>query len=301
MHVSCHVLAAGRIRQLCLAFVIILLALPAFASRLDDDLIYRVTFGRSEDVEILLSQGASANAKNELGISVLSIAIDRNDEDSGQIVSHLIESGAAVDEKDSKGEYPLLAAIKRQNYEAARLLVEAGADIYTKTAGGITAMDLARKVGGEKIKTLMENFERDLNAKLESGRTQANLTKLLGRYAELVCARSYLEAFMESPQGEGRKGEISGKISAYAKQLTKMDVLLKRMFFLETKDTGIIRGNTNKRMREQVAAGGLKMDVKGFCAGIANFWTAPKFLRVNNGLGIDTEKRIYRYKKIEEE
>ena len=54
-------------------------------------------------------------------------------------VNKLIESGADVNEK---GDYetPLILAIKRQNYDIAKFLIDNGADIESKVKAGVTPL-----------------------------------------------------------------------------------------------------------------------------------------------------------------
>lgn len=63
-------------------------------------------------------------------------------------LKHFIARGAPLDAADRSGDTPLLAAVKRLNVEAVRLLLEAGANRNVRDAEGVTALHLAARRQG---------------------------------------------------------------------------------------------------------------------------------------------------------
>ena len=54
------------------------------------------------------------------------------------IMKYLILKGAAIDKKDQEGNTALMHAVNNMNFEALKLLIENGADIYTEDVHGIS-------------------------------------------------------------------------------------------------------------------------------------------------------------------
>lgn len=123
-----------------------------------------VTAGR---IQKLLKAGADVNARNEDGLSVLTLAISygRNPE----IISALIEAGANVNDRDD--DSPLAAAICENTSEVVRLLVKAGADVNARYGGlGQTALMLSVTSEYEDTLILIE-AGADVNARNDLGDT----------------------------------------------------------------------------------------------------------------------------------
>ncbi|MEM8725163.1 MAG: ankyrin repeat domain-containing protein [Pseudomonadota bacterium] len=59
--------------------------------------------------------------------------------EDGALVDELIESGAALEEVDIKGQTPLIIAAKTDQFEIAERLLEAGADPFAVSQFGWTA------------------------------------------------------------------------------------------------------------------------------------------------------------------
>lgn len=101
-----------------------------------------------EMVQLLLSAGATVNAKNAAGETVLMML----DEDAtSDLVWDLINAGAKVNLKDASGYTALMAAASSNSLEAVRALLDAGAEVDTKNESGGTALMLAASDGHVNI------------------------------------------------------------------------------------------------------------------------------------------------------
>ena len=96
-------------------------------------------------VSLLLEAGASANAMDHTGFSVLMMACGRNNLD---ILSKLIAAGADVHWSDAKST-PLHEAAKYNFSEGIRCLVLNGADITRRDSLGEIPEQIAEKNGFE--------------------------------------------------------------------------------------------------------------------------------------------------------
>ena len=155
----------------------------------DPEMIQAVKSGNSEQVEILLRQGANPNATDMLD-SALSIAVllgnlgmtqllvrygaDLNQRnplgstamqevvfsDSGvalKICAFLLDHGADINAVDFGGWTPLMQAVDSQRFDMARFLIERGADATRESDDGSIALDLLRRgKGWMAVRKLLE-------------------------------------------------------------------------------------------------------------------------------------------------
>jgi hypothetical protein len=66
-------------------------------------------------------------------------------------VSALLEAGAEVDAPDGEGVTALMRAVQRKHAEAALLLRNYGADLDRKNRAGVSARDMAAKLGDPEL------------------------------------------------------------------------------------------------------------------------------------------------------
>jgi ankyrin repeat protein len=95
-------------------------------------------YGDAESVAVLLAAGADVNPA---GTNPLIWAAGVN---NLKVVKLLLEHGAKIDAKDAGGKTPLMRAVENHCTEAVELLLKSGADPKIQTADGHTALDLAR-------------------------------------------------------------------------------------------------------------------------------------------------------------
>jgi hypothetical protein len=97
-----------------------------------------------EMVQLLLSAGAKANARDSSGQTVLMML---DGDATSDLVWDLINAGAKVNLKDEGGNTALMEAASSDNLEAVKTLLDAGADLDTKSKQGRTALMLAASGG----------------------------------------------------------------------------------------------------------------------------------------------------------
>jgi uncharacterized protein len=133
-------------------------------------------------VTALLVQGADANAKSNVGIPVLLVAIRR---ESAPIVEALLKRGADPNVRDADTDFtPILEAIGR--VEIVKLLLAAGADVNATCRKeydlerGWTPLMVAAFFGSEDLVQLLIDKGADVNAKAPDGNTALTLAKEMG-------------------------------------------------------------------------------------------------------------------------
>ena len=111
-------------------------------------------FGHYDIAEYLIKAGAQLNspARNELKAMPLhSAAAGRHE----RIVQLLLSQGAEPNVREQGGFTPLHAAAQNGDAEIIRALLLGGADLMLKSDTGKTAMDLAMEAGHEKATALL--------------------------------------------------------------------------------------------------------------------------------------------------
>ena len=116
----------------------------------------QATRGPEVVVELLLRAGASANAVDSSGNSVLMMACDRNNEN---IVDQLIRAGADVTLRSPKTT-PLHRAAGSNFYEVIPRLLALGADPKALDGAGRTPKQLARRRGFAHSYLALKRAER---------------------------------------------------------------------------------------------------------------------------------------------
>lgn len=128
-------------------------------------------------VQRAIEAGASAQAKDLGGATVLHIAAQRGRCDDGSVVEYLIDAGARADTTDIVfNGTPLTAAIQGQKIANVRVLLAAGSDVnhvvrFNKNRR--TLLHLAAQDGIPEIIQLLLDRDADPNALDEEGATTA--------------------------------------------------------------------------------------------------------------------------------
>ena len=104
-------------------------------------LIIASRHGFKDIVEILLMHGANVHAKDSIGYSALSYAIQKNDQG---IAKSLIKYKASVNEPKMSLLNPLLLALYHCHFDIAKLLIENGADINAQQIMGNSTFLISR-------------------------------------------------------------------------------------------------------------------------------------------------------------
>ena len=124
----------------------------------DDELsVYEAAaFGRLEALRgILADDPAQANALSDDGFTALHLAVFAEQEEAARL---LIDEGADVDALATGSiakVRPLGTAAFVRSVTLARLLLDAGADVNGQGKGGFTALDSAKQSGDEELIRLL--------------------------------------------------------------------------------------------------------------------------------------------------
>jgi hypothetical protein len=134
----------------------------------DEQLLDAAHGGDLDEVEILIAQGASVNAKNESRWTPLIYAAMRGYE---AVCKLLIEKNASVEAKDNDGRTPLIWAATMGHEAVCRLLIAKKALIEVKSNYGSTPLMHAAQFGYEAVCKLLIANKASVEAKDNDGWT----------------------------------------------------------------------------------------------------------------------------------
>ncbi|WP_456379993.1 ankyrin repeat domain-containing protein [Thiolapillus sp.] len=100
--------------------------------------------------DLLLKAGTTLDA------DTLLLEAARQGASKREIIRYLAEHNANLEIKDSKGDTPLLIAIRQGNHKLAKHLVNFGADVTATDAEGKTALEIAKSLGLRDIALLLQ-------------------------------------------------------------------------------------------------------------------------------------------------
>jgi ankyrin repeat protein len=115
-------------------------------------------YGQDRIVRILLEAGADVDGIGIAGLTALGVAAKNG---NLRVARALLEGGAKVD----VGKYvpsPLFDAVRGGWGEVVRVLLQFGADPYFVGRGGVTVLDLARRIGKREVLQVFEDFGVDV-------------------------------------------------------------------------------------------------------------------------------------------
>jgi ankyrin repeat protein len=123
-------------------------------------LMYAVLYNRVKIVEMLLGgySEACTHYKNKNCETVLIIACKYHR--NKYIIIPLIEHAASVNDKDNKGNTPLIYATLHNNFELVSILLHAPekVNIFHKNHNDKSALDIAKEKGFNRILILLEEY-----------------------------------------------------------------------------------------------------------------------------------------------
>ena len=135
--------------------------------------LHRATYQDDFDAVVkLIRIGADVNARNDYGVTPLSLACSNG---NAQIIETLLKAGADPNATVRSGETPLMLAARTGNVEAVRLLLTYRAAVNAnETWNGQTALMWAAEAGHAQVVQVLI----DANAQVEA-RSKSGLTPLL--------------------------------------------------------------------------------------------------------------------------
>lgn len=148
-------------------------------------------------IRYLVEAGTDVTATDSCNVTALHIAAQHCVQTD--TVQYLLQSGAAVDAIDSKfGGTPLGAAIFGEKPENARLLIEAGADVFHKVESGRSLFHLTAQQGQHEIIRLLLAGGVQVNMLDETGETAAYWAAVNGH---LDCIKLLLDKGLDPAMG----------------------------------------------------------------------------------------------------
>lgn len=159
---------------------------------LREQIVEKVSISAARDVAILLQQGASPNTTNEYNQTLLAIAIDRNDAQTLPIVESLLLSGADPNKATNNDLLPLILAIRNEQPEVMRSLIEAGAHYRVKDDFGYSSFDIAETKADPQILAILKAEEQKEQEQAAYLRSLEYLEKEVKRFSYYSCINEYL-------------------------------------------------------------------------------------------------------------
>ena len=255
---------------------------------LTPDLVYRVAFGRAQDVKLLLDKGADPEAKNVAGLPVLMIAIIRKDSEAPKIVQNLIEAGANVNKVAGDGNMAVIEAVKGGRPDILQILIDNRAVLgIVHDREGNDLLTMAETRGNlEIVKILNAGLENEKD-KIQGLKSQDNFINLVQQYAFLNCANEYLNYYISTETKSVNMVAFDNVITENVNEIQSTGVKLKmifRMQDIELKDMQIMaRSEIISQLKfyetnENRALNGVGTDddLNRRCSRIAQKWNASK-------------------------
>lgn len=147
---------------------------PAFADQIysgETALGKAAANGKKDIVELLLTRGAQADARDQNKRTPLIIAADKG---QTKIAALLLEHGAQIDAAEQGGDTALMRAAQQGYTKIVELLLEKGADTSIKNSRGQTALTLGKTWGeGLEIAALIGQWPERQRQRKEKERRQA--------------------------------------------------------------------------------------------------------------------------------
>ncbi len=141
------------------------------------EIVYRASFGRADDIRLLVDKGASPNQPNADGVPIIAVAAVRSDPEALNVIKTLIELHANINAADSKGQNALFYAARAGNVEVVNLLLAYKIDSLAFDANGDTVRTVATKAGHQDVVFALDDFAQNKNVRVNEIRKEMMLKK----------------------------------------------------------------------------------------------------------------------------
>ncbi len=129
-------------------------------------------------IEALINEGVSVNAQLLNGIKPLYWAVEKN---KYFMAKFLINAGAEIDAaRIDNNTTALIAAVRNNNYNITKLLLDSSANVNLIDANGASALIYAAKLGNNIIAEELINFKAEVNLQDKNGVTPLVYAALKG-------------------------------------------------------------------------------------------------------------------------
>jgi ankyrin repeat protein len=213
-------------------------------NRGDTPLHIAAAMERSDLVTLLLSWGASIHAKNSLGRTPFQTALATSPrmvstmltkdrlaipDDDGRSPLHIalvsdaptgmlkiiLDQGGRLNSIDAEGRTPLRAAVDLNNWDAAKILADAGSDPFAPAEDGKTPAGIVLTKGAEPIKAVFSG--RGIGAKDSSGNT-------ILHYAAQVCGPELIALLIDLGANKNVKNIAAESPADIARRWNRGDI-----------------------------------------------------------------------------
>jgi hypothetical protein len=140
----------------------------------DQALFQAIAEGTLDQVQAAISGGANINATNQLGWTVLHMAVRLQ---RGDVATLLVQNKANINARDTSGQTPLYLAVESGQRNAVEFLIQNGADVNITDNNGENALSIAQKIG----LTTISNFLVQHNASMPTGVNTGTVVNRNGR------------------------------------------------------------------------------------------------------------------------
>ena len=132
-----------------------------------------ISHGNESMIKLLLNKGLTVQPKNEFGICLLSMAVlNRNP----KILRYFLQQSVfLIDYRGKQGKTALMTAARTGNVEAAKLLLEHGANPLIKDQQGLSALHHAAGSGYLELTRLLSIQDADIERKTDGGQTPLSI------------------------------------------------------------------------------------------------------------------------------
>lgn len=174
--------------------------------------MYRISFGRPDDVKLLLEKNAETNTYGSMGDTPLTLAVNRNPGDAEVIIKALLAKGADPNFPDKNGIYPLEVAIKQDKVTLVKALIEGGANVQMRTLEGVSMADLAFRLGKKPVTDVINDKimqDRELEQKMYDPQ---RLLSLMHQFSTNICEMNYWNNYYMSLHNPSENAQTKEKI-----------------------------------------------------------------------------------------